>query len=502
MARMAARIRQGHPAIQSRNIDQTRLVLDSTNPGTHDEGAFHFLVLGDSGTGRHRRHSPPRHVAERLLDHKSAAAFLLHTGDVVYLVGAAAQYRNNFLRPYREWLSHGDQWQQLRPQGLLFNQPFLPVLGNHDYYDLHPLISAAAAITLPLRSRLQWLHDVDTGWQGSDQGGAFAQAFLDVLSDVPTNQLEAHLDHHYTAEWNGQRCLRYQPNLHTRLPNRYYRFRHAGVDVFALDSNTLIAPVTSGDDRWLLQQRLKSLETEQLRCLKALSNASHNESERDGLLEDLETLQEEQLDLQRRLQPSQAVDSQQLDWLRDGLIASHRDPQARGRILTLHHPPYVTERTKWSQADTLAIRHRLRAVLSDVQTQLGGEKRNSRVVDLVLSGHAHCLEVLRTHDTGHGDAHTNWVVCGGSGYSLRNQRREGPEIRENMPQGEQKLMARSELYIGRGWPQAEGGGGAYSALRVDICSGRPLRIRLTPLVSSRQDQEWTQHAMDPIDLPL
>ena len=135
-------------------------------------------------------------------------------------------------------------------------------------------------------------------------------------------------------------------------------------------------------------------------------------------------LQEEQLDLQRRLQPSQAVDSQQLDWLRDGLIASHRDPQARGRILTLHHPPYVTERTKWSQADTLAIRHRLRAVLSDVQTQLGDEKGNSRVVDLVLSGHAHCLEVLRTHDTGHGDAHTNWVVCGGSGYSLRNQRRK------------------------------------------------------------------------------
>ena len=270
--------------------------------------------------------------------------------------------------------------------------------------------------------------------------------------------------------------------------------------MFALDSNTLIAPVTADSDRWLLQQRLKSLETEQLRCLKALSSASQNEIERDGLLEDLETLQEEQLDLQRRLQPSQAIDSQQLNWLRDGLIASHRDPKARGRILTMHHPPYVTERTKWSQADTLAVRHRLQAVLDDVQTQLEGE--TTRVVDLVLSGHAHCLEVLRTHGTGHGDAHTNWVVCGGSGYSLRNQRKEGPEIRESEPQGEQKLMASSELYIGRGWPQAEAGGGAYSALRVDISSGRPLRIRLTPLVSSRQDQEWIQHALDPIDLPL
>src|SRR5690606_17643939 len=34
----------------------------------------------------------------------------------------------------------------------------------------------------------------------------------------------------------------YRPGSHTRLPNRYYRFRHGTVDFFALDSNTLDSP--------------------------------------------------------------------------------------------------------------------------------------------------------------------------------------------------------------------------------------------------------------------
>ena len=98
---MGKRVRWQHPELIRRGIDQTRLVINNANgtPAAHD--AFHFLVLGDSGTGRHRRHSPPRRIAERLLPHKKGAAFLLHTGDVVYLVGAADQYRDNFLKPYR-----------------------------------------------------------------------------------------------------------------------------------------------------------------------------------------------------------------------------------------------------------------------------------------------------------------------------------------------------------------------------------------------------------------
>ena len=497
--RMEHRVRWQHPAIRERGIDQTRLVVDPSGGHRTKHDAFHFLVLGDSGTGRHRRHSPPRHIAERLLPHKNKAAFLLHTGDVVYLVGAAAQYRNNFIRPYREWLCGGENWESITPQNLLFNQPFLPVLGNHDYYDLAAIISALAGLTLPLRRYLQWFHDVDTGWRGSDQGGCFAHAFMDVLSDVPSSRLADHLDRHYTAEWDGHRCLSYQPGHHTSLPNRYYRFRHAGVDVFALDSNTLIAPVSGQDDRVRLRQQLKSLEDEQAHCLKALSLKASDENQRDGLMDDLETLQEERLDLQRRLQHHTAVDGEQLKWLCEGLIESHRDPDARGRILTLHHPPYVTERTKWAQADTLAIRNRLRNVLDDVNTALGRHSRNHRTVDLVLSGHAHCLEVLRTHDTGHGDSFTNWVVCGGSGYSLRDQRGQGPDLTEARDNGEQRLVASSDLYVGRNWADCDGGK-AYSALRVDISEGCPLRIQLTPLISNREENGWNEVTMDPIEL--
>ena len=98
---MAARVRWKHPELTRLGIDQTRLVFDQEVESPAEDDAFYFLVIGDSGTGRHRFNSPPRQIAERLLPHKSRAAYLLHTGDVVYLVGAADQYRNNFLKPYR-----------------------------------------------------------------------------------------------------------------------------------------------------------------------------------------------------------------------------------------------------------------------------------------------------------------------------------------------------------------------------------------------------------------
>ena len=89
---MAARVRWKHPELIRQGIDQTRLVFDQEFETSAGDDAFHFLVIGDSGTGRHRFNSPPRQIAERLLPHKAKAAYLLHTGDVVYLVGAADQY--------------------------------------------------------------------------------------------------------------------------------------------------------------------------------------------------------------------------------------------------------------------------------------------------------------------------------------------------------------------------------------------------------------------------
>jgi len=124
VARMRERVRWGHPELARRGIDQRRLVIDGA-PG--DGEPFTFLVLGDSGTGRHRRSSPQRQVAERLLAQGDAARFVLHTGDVVYLVGSSEQYRENFIKPYREWLVQGDFYRRIAYDRMIFRLPFLPV---------------------------------------------------------------------------------------------------------------------------------------------------------------------------------------------------------------------------------------------------------------------------------------------------------------------------------------------------------------------------------------
>ena len=92
------------------------------------------------------------------------------------------------------------------------------------------------------------------------------------------------------------------------------------------------------------------------------------------------------------------------------------------------------------------------------------------------------------------------MVCGGSGYSLRDQRGQGPHLSESQSNGEQRQVATSDLYVGRSWAYCNGGK-AYSALRVDIDEGSPLRIRLTPLISHREENGWNEITMDAIELP-
>ena len=72
---------------------------------------FTMLVLGDSGTGR----LPQLAVADRML--ASPADLALHTGDMVYDVGAAAAFDPTFFDPYAALI-----------RGLVF----WPTLGNHD----------------------------------------------------------------------------------------------------------------------------------------------------------------------------------------------------------------------------------------------------------------------------------------------------------------------------------------------------------------------------------
>ncbi|MFZ4676337.1 MAG: metallophosphoesterase family protein [Nodosilinea sp.] len=495
--KMQQRVRWQHPQIVERGIDQTCLVIED---GGADDDIFSFLVIGDSGTGRHRTSSPQRQVAEQLLPYLDSARFTLHTGDVVYLVGSREQYPSNFIKPYREWLVGGDDYHQIEYDRMTLKHPILPVLGNHDYYDLPLLIGLASGMTAPLRYALRSYIDLDASWHGSYQGDAFARAFLDYLRAVPEAQLGEHLEAHYTSTVEGTRALTYRPGEFTRLPNRYYTFRYGGIDFFALDSNTFNEPLPGGLDeagRRELQRQRQQLEITKADLLRRVSLGTFNVGngdEQEDLTERIEGIDEQIYDLAKQLDRSRSpvVDREQLDWLRDRLIDSWQNPAARGRILFFHHPPYVSETTKWSQGQTLAVRHHLRQVLDAVAAQIQPQTRP--LVDLVLNGHAHCFDYLRTGATGHSDAHIPWVICGGSGYSLRRQREAGPVITETSL-GNTRAVAKSHLYLGR-----TGDGSTlkrpYSALRVDVASGQPPQLTVTPLVAEKYDGQWTSYDME------
>ncbi|NET87861.1 MAG: metallophosphoesterase [Kamptonema sp. SIO1D9] len=503
LCKMKQRVRWEDPLISDRQIDQTSFVLDD---GFSDRQEFSFLVIGDSGTGYHRSHNPQRQVAEMLLEHQSRCRFLLHTGDVVYLVGSSEYYPANFIHPYREFIVGGEKPDKIHYDRMVFKLPILPVPGNHDYYDL-PLISGVLAqATWPLRRLLRTKMSFDIGWHGSHQGRTYAKAFLDYLQKIDNpNELGRHLDTYYTAKTNTGRCLRYQPGLFTRLPNRYYTFRYGGVDFFALDSNTFNAPIPipatkEGESlRRQLIRRLAELERkkEQIMEISAQLNSSNpDEAEQlDDYEGKLEQIEEMKLDIEKQLAADEksVIDWEQLNWLKQRLIASWQDEQVRGRVIYLHHPPYVTEATKWNQAQTKSIRFHLRWVLDGVASAVGELAAGRPLVDLVISGHAHCLEHLRTENTGHGDSNINWLVCGGSGYSLRRQRKQGTDILETE---ENLLVARSLLFYGR-HDQGKHKRRFYSALRIDVQPGQPVKFSVQPLILERFRHEWHQPQAEP-----
>ncbi|MEL6453953.1 MAG: metallophosphoesterase [Cyanobacteria bacterium J06623_5] len=513
IARMKERVRWQHPLMIQAGIDQTQVELAGEASELSQSG-FSFLVVGDSGTSRHLRDRPQRRIAKRLVEHASDCEFILHTGDVVYLVGSSEQYPDNFIKPYREFLVGGENAHSIRFDNMTFSLPFLPVLGNHDYYDL-PLIAGLLSKALyPIRRLLRKRINLDVGWHGSFQGEGFAKAFLDCVQSLSGRQLQAHLQRNYTGKSKTGRCLRYVPGEFTRLPNRYYAFRRGGIDFFALDSNTFNAPqplpqTEEGQLRRAQMEKLRDTLEGEMRSLNAESSTLNVEIPEQAdrashLYAKMEQIEEQLADIDKQLSVPQddknTLDTEQLDWLRDRLIASWQDPTARGRVLYFHHPPYVTEQTKWFQGQTLAVRAHLREVLDQVQTAVGEYSRP--LVDLVLSGHAHCFEYLRTLETGHGDRAIPWVVCGGSGFSLRRQRKEGPVLKEyGQP------VAESHLFLGR-----SGHGSKtrrpYSALRVDVrfepksCetdAPQPPQFVLKPLVCERYQGEWKAYESAPID---
>ncbi|MBE9189573.1 metallophosphoesterase [Gloeocapsopsis crepidinum LEGE 06123] len=501
--KMKQRVRWQDPLIFERQIDQTRFVFASEE----DNPEFSFLVVGDSGSGKHRKHNPQRQIAERMLEHCDRSRFILHTGDVVYLVGSSEYYPKNFIEPYKEFIVGGEKPKKVAYDEMIFKTPILPVLGNHDYYDLPLIYGLMGGATLPIRRLLKLRLDLDIGWHGSYQGKAYAKAFIDYLKAIDSDkELQRHLDKHYTATTSTGRCLLYEPGHFTRLPYRYYTFRSGGIDFFALDSNTFNAPAplpTTGEGkayRRTLEARIYELEQEKLQIMEEAAKLNHNLPEDAERLDDLEAKLEQteeiKLDIDKQLaaDESTVTDFEQLTWLRQRLIESWNTPEVRGRVIYLHHPPYVTEASKWYQAQTLAVRRNLRWVLDEVAKELGGLPQRP-LVDLVLTGHAHCLEHLSTGDTGHADSYINWIVCGGSGYSLRRQRKEGTELKETFGSIEREV-ARSHLYIGRS------GHGShkrrpYSFLRIDVKAGNPAKFVVKPFVAERYQRDWLEQDIEP-----
>ncbi len=104
------------------------------------------------------------------------------------------------------------------------------------------------------------------------------------------------------------------------------------------------------------------------------------------------------------------------------------------------------------------------------------------------------MEHIETLDTGNADSNINWIVCGGSGHSLRRQRPEGADLWENYlieDNNKSKSVARSHLFVGRN------GSGShkrrpYSGLRIDVKEGTPPKFVVKPLVAERYQREWHQ----------
>ncbi|MEB3273632.1 MAG: metallophosphoesterase family protein [Prochlorothrix sp.] len=451
IAKMKERVRWQHPWLRSQDLDQTRLVVEADSSAwAAPRAGFSFLVMGDTGWGPQDTAHPQRHIAQRMVPHLPDCCFTLHTGDVVYTLGSKDFYPQNFIEPYREWLVGGAQPAAIAYDRMVFRHPIFPTPGNHDYCHMPLPVGIAVQGLYSLFRALGLSVRKNIGWRGSNQGEAYARAFMDYLQDWDTPEaLLQHLQQHYTAQTATGRCLSYRPGHFTRVPNRYYSFTVGGIDFFALDSTTL--------NQW-------------------------SPSAEDGL-----------------------PDREQRQWLRDRLIQSWQDSQVRGRILFFHHPPYVTEATKWKNSETYAMRQSLRWVFDAVLAEISDRSQAERhpVVDLVLAGHAHCLEYLQTGDTGHGDAHLHWWVCGGSGCSTRRQRREGdrlPEwptiqadwIPESLGQSEdltQRESARSHLYVGK-TGQGDRLCEQYSFLRIDVAPGDSLQLTVRPFVSRYHQGQW------------
>ena len=231
------------------------------------ESEWCFLAVGDTGdSDRFGAHVSPQSAVATFMaqdcgllpeapQHSSPtgapplpvpAHMVIHTGDINYLTGEERLYDINFIDPYRAFQTPSSHFHDL-----VFRLPFLPVPGNHDYYDLHGWVSKILSLgswigLSKVLTHFFYRMNLSVPLGGSDTGAAYMEAFVDPQVD-------------------GSRPLPYRPNERTRIPNRYYQVRRGNVHFFALDSNTLDAPPPGTKDHWkenasaLVEQSQKAL---------------------------------------------------------------------------------------------------------------------------------------------------------------------------------------------------------------------------------------------------
>ncbi len=221
-------------------------------PPPPDTDNWEFLALGDTGDSDAAGPgiSPQDAVAQQMAadadlpDMPGRASLVVHTGDIIYMTGERRLYDRNFRQPYSAFLT-----PESTVDDFVFRMPFLPVPGNHDYYDLGGWARWLARVPIlgaGLRAIAHQLFAFSLPEGGSERGRAYMQAFVDAKADTREGP------------------LLYQPGERTRLPNRYYRFQRGNVDFFALDSNTLDAPPPSVDQKQIRADaaaRVEALET-------------------------------------------------------------------------------------------------------------------------------------------------------------------------------------------------------------------------------------------------
>lgn len=194
-----------------------------------DTPEWEFLALGDTGDSDASgpAFSPQDAVGQQLAadaglpNTPGNAALVLHMGDVVYMTGERRLYDRNFRRPYRDFLT-----PESTVDNFIFRLPFLPVPGNHDYYDLGTWAMWLSRIPLlgaGLKALTHRLFAFSVPEGGSGMGRAYMEIFTDG-ANTPDSPLP------------------YLPGQRTRIPNRYYQFQMGNVDFWAVDSNTLDAP--------------------------------------------------------------------------------------------------------------------------------------------------------------------------------------------------------------------------------------------------------------------